>query len=109
MMVEKVLKRFEEEVNNYVLVVDYYFKPCFLYQEHQKSLRSKRQEQRKWEEQNLRQDPSSFDTRMSLDSASASALIRATSLHPRTTSFDYRQPSFDLPLSPQPELPSDEP
>jgi hypothetical protein len=30
MMVEKVLKRFEEEVNSYVLVVDYYFKPCFL-------------------------------------------------------------------------------
>ena len=75
----------------------------FPVQEHQKSLLSKRQEQKKWEELNLRQEPL-FDGRMSMDSGSAAFLRTSASLQRRTASLDYRQPSFDLHLPPQQEL-----
>ena len=77
----------------------------FSQQEHEKSLRSKRQEQKKWEELNLRQEPS-FDGRMSMDSTSAAYLRASGSVQQRTASLDYRQPSFDLPLLPQRDLPT---
>ena len=103
-MVERVLKRFEEEVRMVIIPWLIIVSMLFL-QEHQKSLSSKRQEQRKWEEQNLRQDPP-FDPRASLDSI---ALSRSGFL-PRTGSVDVRslrQTSFDLP-PPQPFSPHQE-
>ena len=65
-------------------------------------MRSKLQEQRKWEEQNLRQDQS-FDVGASLP---RSILLQTAA------STNFRRPSFDVsvhaPYPSQPELPSDE-